>query len=98
MKETEYLNLIKDLNETISRNKFFEDLGMYFSYSTTGYSDVIQFGDFIIYCSENDSLSKYDYMVDNYVDISLEDFVIKKLTKLSEELFNISKELKTITI
>ena len=59
-KHQEFLDLIEELNEQIAENKFFENLGIGFSYSTTGYSDLIKFGNFTLYCSENDSLSEWD--------------------------------------
>lgn len=95
-KHQEFLDLIEELNEQIAENKFFENLGMGFSYSTTGYSDLIKFGNFTLYCSENDSLSEWDVLSCQYIDISLKKFVIKQLFILSEEMFNISQELQKI--
>ncbi len=98
MKAKEYLELVDELNDSITDNKFFENLGISFSYTTNGYYDSIDFGDFHIYDSENDSLSKYDYIIDEYVDISLKEFIIQKLAELSKEMFNISQELQKIKI
>ena len=94
----EYLDLIDELNGQIADNKFFENLGMMFDYSTTGYSHLIQFGNFTLYCSENDSLSEWDVLSCQYIDISLKNFVIKQLAILSEEMFNMSNELIKIKI
>ena len=89
MNHQEYLDLIDELNEQIQDNKWTENLGLSFSYSTTGYTSVIDFGNFCLYNSENDSLSKYDYIVDNYVDVKLKDFVIKQWNIIKDELFKI---------
>jgi len=90
MKHQEYLDLIDELNEQIQDNKWAENLGLSFSYSTTGYTSAIDFGNFCLYNSENDSLSKYDYMIDDYVDISLREFILTKWNTLKEELFSIN--------
>lgn len=92
MNTQDYIDVMNDLNEQLESNKYFEDLGIYFSYSTTGFSDAILFGEHILYCSENDSLSKYSYEIDDYVDISLKDFLIEQFNIFKKELFKI--ELK----
>lgn len=89
MNHQKYLDLIEELNEQIQDNKWCENLGLQFSYSTTGYTSAIDFGNFCLYNSENDSLSKYDYIVDDYVDIELKDFVIQQWNVIKEELFKI---------
>ena len=93
MNKQEYLNLIDDLNETIADNKFFENLGISFSFTTNGYIDVIEFGNFVLYNSENDSLSIFDDLSNQYIDITLKEFVSQKLVELSNEMFNMSQEL-----
>ena len=86
----EELELIDELNEQISDNKYLENLGVTFSFLTNGFQHQINFGNFTIYCSENDSLCKYDELSDQYVDITLKDFVIDSFNKLKEELYNVS--------
>lgn len=89
MKHQDYLDLIEELNAQIEDNKYTENLGMAFTYSTSGYISSIDFGHFNLYNTENDSLSKFDYLVDDWVDISLREFIITKWNILKEELFNI---------
>ena len=94
----ECLKLVDELNESIVENKFFENLGMSFTYSTNGYEHLIDFGDFNLYCSQLDSLSKYDYFVDDWVDISLKEFVIQKLIKFSGEMLEMSQNILKIKV
>ena len=98
MNQQEYLDLINELNEQIIGNKFFENLGMCFSFSTTGFAEVIQFGKFILYYSEDDSLSQFDDLSNQWVDITLKNYVIQRFIELSEEMFNMSQELIKIKI
>lgn len=88
MNHQEYLDLIDELNEQIQDNKWAENLGLGFSYSTTGYTSVIDFGNFCLYNSENDSLS-YKEMNGEWKDLPLKIFVIQEWNKIKEELFNI---------
>ncbi len=97
MIKNEYLELIEDLNESITNNKFFENLGISFSYTTNGYCHFIDFGDFSIYNSENDSLT-YEEMNGELRDLPLKDFVIQQFSIFSEQLFNLSQELTKIKV
>lgn len=92
----EYLDLINELNEAILENKFFENLGMGFSYTTNGWCHSIDFGNFNLYNSENDSLYHFDELSNQDIDISLKEFVTKKLFILADELKNMSLEIANI--
>ena len=81
-RQQECIDLVEELNDIIVEDKFLENIGIYFSYSTDGYSDNISIGDICIYCSDHHSLSEYDYELDDYVDITLREAVIKKVYKL----------------
>ena len=55
-----FVDLVLELNDSLSGNKYLENLGLCFSYSTNYYYDQIVFGDFVVFCSENDSLHNYE--------------------------------------
>lgn len=89
MNITNYLEVIDELNEQLLENKYLENLGINFSLSTNGYIVCVDFGDFNLYNSENDCLSKYDYMLEDWVDISLKEFLINEFNDFKKELFKI---------
>ena len=95
-KPQEFIDLIDELNDKVANNKCLENLGINFSYSTNGWTDAVKFGDFIIYCSEHDWLSKYDEDSGKEIDISLKEFVINSYLKLAEELSLLSDNLKQL--
>ena len=97
-KPQEFIDLIDELNDKVANNKYLENLGINFSYSTNGWSDAIKFGGFTIYCSENDCLSKYDVYSDEEIDMSLKEFVINSYLKLAEELSLLSENLKQLKL
>lgn len=94
----EFIDLIDELNDKIADNKYLENAGISFSYTTDGWADTIKFGGFTIYCSENDCLSKYDVYSDEDIDMSLKEFVINSYLKLAEELSLLSDNLKQLKL
>ena len=87
--KNEYLELIDELNEQLLDNKFTENLGMSFNYVTNGYCHQINFGDIGLYCSESNSLSKWDDLQNDYIDVSLKEFIITEFNIFKDELFKI---------
>lgn len=85
----ELSNVIDNLNEKIIDNKFFENLGMSFNFSTNGYVDIIYFGDIELYNSEMSNLY-YTEMNGQELKLSLYEFVRKEFYTFKDELFNIS--------
>lgn len=86
----EEIELVDELNEQIADNKYLENLGMTFSLTTNGYCQVIEFGNFVLYNSEADSLVKFDDESNKYIDMPLKEFIINSFNRLKEELYNIS--------
>lgn len=60
MTAQEFTDLVLELNTRLEGNKYLENLGLCFSYHTNYYYDQIIFGEFPVFCSENDSLHDYD--------------------------------------
>lgn len=60
MTAQEFTDLVLELNSSLEGNKFIENVGLCFSYHTNYYYDQILFGEFPVYCSENDSLHNHE--------------------------------------
>lgn len=86
------LELIEELNDKIFKIPYFENIQVGFEYNTNCYTDIIKFGELILYCSENDSLSEWDEEKQDFVDITLKEFVIKEFNKLVINLNKINFE------
>jgi hypothetical protein len=87
MTAQEFADLVLELNDSLDGNKYLENIGVGFEYRTNYYCDQILFGDFVVYCSENDSL--YDYETDK--EITVKEAITKNLK-------DFIKALKTIKL
>jgi hypothetical protein len=82
MTAQDYTDLVLELNDSLSNNKYLENIGLDFSYRTNYYYDQILFGDFVVFCSENDS--RYDHIYD--LEIPIKQIVINNFNKYREAL------------
>lgn len=87
MTAQEFADLTLELNDSLDGNKYLENLGVTFMYRTNYYYDQILFGDFVVFCSENDSL--YNHKINK--EITVKAVIIKNLNEYI-------KALKTIKL